>query len=84
MIYQVNGFIVRKTWGFHKNPKPKHGAIIGTKDKVQGTLCYMSGESEEEVKEKVGTQYPDFTIQSIKLMSDEQILAMLKRQQIAQ
>ena len=83
MIYQVRGFIMRKTWTF-ANPKPKHGSIKGHNEKRQGTLCFMSAESEDEVKAKVAAEHPEFTIEAVTLMSDDQILSMLKRQQIVQ
>ena len=82
MIYQVRGYIIRKTWGFKNPVKPKHGSITAFNEKLQGTLCFMSGQSEDEVKQKVTTEHPEFTIETITLVSDDQILTMLKRQQI--
>lgn len=81
MIYHIKGHIVRKTWGFNQHkPKPKHGSIVSATETIQGTLCYMSASSSDEARLKVSETYPDFNIESIDLITEDQILVLLTKQ----
>lgn len=81
MIFHIKGHIVRKTWGFNQHkPKPKHQSIVPTTETIQGTLCYMSAMSDEEARKKVKEQYPDFNIETVELVTEEQVILMLSKQ----
>lgn len=76
MIYHIKGYIVRKAWNF--NPKhTKHNSIIGKTETIQGTLCYISAESDDDARQKVVARYPDFTIETAEVVSEDEILKML-------
>ncbi len=78
MIYHIKGYIVRKTWNF--NPKhTKHQNIINKNETIQGTLCYLSADSDADARQQVATRYPDFTIETVDVVSETEILNMLSQ-----
>lgn len=78
MIYHIKGFIVRKTWNFNQK-HTKHHNIVGKTETIQGTLCYISAESDADARQQVVTRYPDFTIETAEVVSETEILNMLSQ-----
>lgn len=70
MIFHIRGHIVRKAWQANQ-PVP---------ETIQGTLCYMSANSDSDARAQVQTRYPDFNIETVELVTEEQILLILTKQ----